>query len=134
MKSFLDTSDRTAVLDYLLARSAVLPDVDGGCWEWVGAKTRSGYGTFKAHGTQYYTHREAYKATGRRIAEGFQIDHLCQNKSCCNPAHLEAVSHEENTRRAKNRYWVAFMTENRAALNVSRRLGGSVIEPAEVER
>jgi hypothetical protein len=60
------------------------------------------------------------------------VDHLCRNRACWNPSHLDVVSREENTRRARNAHWARFLMDNRAALNVSRRIEGSVIEIAEV--
>jgi hypothetical protein len=44
------------------------------------------------------------------------------------------VTPEENTRRARNAFWKAFMEENRAALNVLKRIGGSVIEAEAVNQ
>ncbi|WP_406429838.1 HNH endonuclease [Streptomyces sp. NBC_01589] len=127
-------ADKAAVIAYLRSRSIIWPASEGGCWEWVAYRTPDGYGRFTAHGKQHYVHQEAVKASGRRIPEGQSVDHLCQNKACCNPGHLAVVSREENSRRARNVYWVAFMKENRAALNVLRKLGGSVLDPAGVNQ
>ena len=69
---------------------------DDGCWEWTGTHLPTGYGTFG----KAYTHRFAYELEVGSIPEGYDIDHLCRNRGCCNPAHLEAVTHYENTRRA----------------------------------
>jgi len=69
---------------------------DDGCWEWTGTHLPTGYGTFG----KAYTHRLAYELEVGSIPEGYDIDHLCRNRGCCNPAHLEAVTHYENTRRA----------------------------------
>ncbi|MEU6667591.1 HNH endonuclease signature motif containing protein [Streptomyces sp. NPDC046727] len=129
VKPVFDMADKAAVLAYLRSRSLMWPDSEGGCWEWMACRTPDGYGQFTASGRRYYVHREAFKASGRRIPDGWTIDHLCQNKACYNPDHLTAVTREENTRRARNAYWVAFMKDNRAALNVARKLGGSVFEP-----
>ena len=74
-----------------------------GCWDWTGAKTKEGYGMIGAGGEgnkRVLTHRAAYEMVNGPIPEGLQIDHLCRNTRCCNPAHLEAVTPEENNLRA----------------------------------
>lgn len=86
---------------------AVLPDrfwskVDksalGGCWSWIGCKARGGYGMFRL-GKMVLAHRIAYEAYIGDIPQGLEIDHLCRNRSCVNPEHLELVTHQENTLR-----------------------------------
>jgi len=94
-------------------------------------RTPDGYGRFTAGGKQDYVHREALKASGGYIPEGMTVDHWCLNRACWNPSHLDVVSREENTRRARNAYWARFLMGNRAALNVSQKLSGSVIEIME---
>jgi hypothetical protein len=69
---------------------------DNGCWEWTGAKMPTGYGHFQ--GTT--AHRASYEMFVGPIPEGLHVDHLCMNKSCVNPAHLEPVTPAENNRRA----------------------------------
>ncbi|TQJ56006.1 HNH endonuclease signature motif containing protein [Streptomyces sp. SLBN-115] len=128
MKTFLDITDKAAVLAYVRNRSIVWPAAEGGCWEWVCSTTPDGYGRFTADKRSYYSHREAFKASGRRIPEGWTLDHLCQNRACCNPIHLEPVTRGENTRRARNAYWVAFMKEHFAARRILQNVGGSVIQ------
>jgi hypothetical protein len=78
-----------------------------GCWLWTGARwsSRHGgpgdYGEFKvAPGRPASAHRVAYELVRGPIPEGLTIDHLCFNKLCVKPEHLEAVSSAENTRRA----------------------------------
>ncbi|WP_200306797.1 HNH endonuclease signature motif containing protein [Streptomyces adelaidensis] len=131
MKSFLDMAEKAAVLSYLRSRSIIWPESEGGCWEWTCSKTPDGYGRFTADNRSYYSHREAFKASGRRIPEGWTIDHLCQNKACCNPDHLSPVTRSENSCRARNDYWIAFMKDHFAARNVLQKIGGTVLE-AEV--
>lgn len=77
-------------------------DKSGECWEWVGGVSKAGYGLFK-ESRQVPTssaHRYALKLAGVAIPSGMEVDHLCRNKRCVNPAHLEAVTHSENNRRA----------------------------------
>lgn len=70
-----------------------------GCWTWTGSKHPLGYGMAKALGERY-AHRVSYRLHRGPIPEGLTIDHLCRNRSCVNPAHLEVVSLAENIRRA----------------------------------
>jgi len=72
---------------------------DTSCWVWIKSKDSSGYGTIGINKKTWSVHRVAYELWKGPIPEGLEIDHLCQTKACCNPAHLEAVSHAENVRR-----------------------------------
>ena len=69
------------------------------CWLWRGTDGTHGYGYFSVKGINLYAHRIAYLLEVGPIPEGYQIDHLCMNKGCVNPAHLEPVTGAENTRR-----------------------------------
>lgn len=73
-----------------------------GCWEWNGTRIPKGYGMWHLSGKRIYAHRHSWeKFYQSKIPKGLQIDHLCRNKSCCNPTHLEAVTCKENIRRSK---------------------------------
>jgi len=71
-----------------------------GCWNWTGAATVGGYGTYRTMGLATTAHRVAYIAWFGAIPEGAELDHLCRNTRCVNPAHLEPVTHLENVRRS----------------------------------
>lgn len=74
------------------------PDPSG-CVVWVGHKFRNGYGSISRGGRLLMAHRVAYVLAKGEIGEGLVIDHLCRNRTCVNPAHLEAVTHGVNLRR-----------------------------------
>lgn len=76
------------------------------CWEWSGTQNGRGYGFF-AIGTRYVqVHRYAYEKLRGPIPEGLTIDHLCMNKLCVNPDHLEPVTIGENVRRAQRAHGI----------------------------
>lgn len=73
--------------------------VENGCWVWQGYKCNWGYGRIKVHGQILVVHRVAYEEFIGPIAENLEIDHLCRNRMCINPAHLEPVAHKVNIQR-----------------------------------
>lgn len=77
----------------------VAEDPATSCWNWTGYLLR-GYGQYHpVHGKTVKAHRYSYEALVGPIPEGLTIDHLCANKSCVNPEHLEPVTRGENVRR-----------------------------------
>ena len=70
------------------------------CWEWLGAVNSDGYPVLWDGKRLAYAHRIAYEMVVRPVPKGFDVDHLCYHLRCVNPGHLEAVTHQENVRRA----------------------------------
>lgn len=90
---------------------------ENGCWIWNNGKTKDRYGVITIGGKKCYTHRLSYERRYGRIPNGLDIDHLCRDRSCMNPEHLEAVTRKENLARGehKNKYGV-----NREAITANK--------------
>jgi hypothetical protein len=82
-------------------------DTPEGCWEWTGAITSKGYGSIGHEGRRLSSHRLSYELLVGEIPDGLHLDHLCRNRKCCNPEHLEPVPQRTNTLRG-----VSFAAEN----------------------
>jgi len=73
-----------------------------GCWLWEAGLTDHGYGTFRLGGRsdgKIYAHIYTYELLIGRVPDGLELDHLCRTPSCCNPWHLEPVTHRINSLR-----------------------------------
>lgn len=84
----------------LLERFMAKVDTSGACWTWLGTRGNKGYGRLWVDGTNAMAHRVAYELAFGDIPEGSQIDHLCRNRGCVRPSHLEAVTCLENLHRS----------------------------------
>lgn len=71
---------------------------DDGCWQWQGRLNAGGYGTLHIDGCNL-AHRWHWQNINGPVPDGLDLDHLCRNRACCNPAHLEPVTRRTNVRR-----------------------------------
>lgn len=73
------------------------------CWEWTGSIDNKGYGRIAVDRRLTYTHRVSWElANGRPIPDGHVVDHVCENRKCFNPDHLQAITGRRNTNSRKN--------------------------------
>jgi hypothetical protein len=86
-------------LDRLLARCSESPD---GCWVHPKPHPPTGYGRVRHRGASQMAHRVVFRLLRSDVPTGLQLDHLCRNRACCNPWHLEPVTPKVNTRRARS--------------------------------
>ncbi len=78
------------------------------CWLWLGCLDGTGYGRiFWKNHKMLQAHRFAYELLVDKIPENLQCDHICRNRSCVNPAHIELVTNKINTLRG-----ISFAAEN----------------------
>ncbi|MFG2046124.1 HNH endonuclease signature motif containing protein [Micromonospora sp. NPDC048935] len=83
----------------VVQRFWVKVDTSGVCWEWIASVNSDGYGTFNSGAGTVGAHRFAWQLLVGPVPYQLELDHLCVNRRCVNPDHLEPVSRQENLRR-----------------------------------
>lgn len=71
------------------------------CWEWTGRQNRNGYGRIRWMGTEPVSHRLIWTLLRGPVDRRILLDHLCRNRLCCNPNHLDPVDNRTNTLRGE---------------------------------
>lgn len=90
-------------LDTVLKPLVSISNEPGGCWLWLGKiHAASGYGHKQSGARTLLAHRWMYSIFHGHITESMVLDHLCRNRACVNPAHLQVVSQATNNRRGNN--------------------------------
>lgn len=73
------------------------------CWEWTAWRDRHGYGGVRVNGRLIGAHVVSYELCVSPVPDGLELDHLCRNRSCVRPSHLEPVTKLENGLRGQSR-------------------------------
>ena len=84
-------------------RFIVKLDKSGKCWIWKAYKNKYGYGVFRFNKKMGLAHRFAFIYYVRELLPKETVDHKCFNRACCNPKHLQALSHKDNVERSTKR-------------------------------
>lgn len=100
-----------------------------GCWNWIACTDKDGYGVVLWQGHPKRAHRVVYELLVGLIGEGLTIDHLCENKRCVNPDHMEPIPWRENYAR-----WSSAITHCKSGHPFIQRKGGKVCRICDARR
>lgn len=101
-----------------------IPSTYVACWLWTGKPTQgTGYGRFRMQGRTFKAHVATYRLAIGPVPDGLELDHLCCNRMCVNPLHLEPVTKAENARRAVALRYPDFQRGSTALVAARRRQG-----------
>lgn len=78
---------------------------ENGCWIWQGSQDGHGYGNLRRNGKNVKAYRFYYQQKHGVVPKGMELDHKCRVKLCCNPDHLEPVTHAVNSQRAIGKHF-----------------------------
>ncbi len=82
-----------------IPKGILIPKLDTPCWNWIGHGNQGGYGRLRFNTEMLLSHRFLYELFIGKIPNGKQLNHICRNRRCCNPEHLEPVTNQENVGR-----------------------------------
>jgi hypothetical protein len=88
-----------SLIDFFILYGAKIAFKKSKCWHWTGCVTKKGYGVIRRDDKLIFAHVLMAEVVYGKKPRGFDTDHLCRNKDCLNPEHLEYVTHAENVRR-----------------------------------
>ena len=94
--------------------------LESGCWRWLLSTPKHGYGETWVDGKRWLAHVYYWVQKNGPVPDGLELDHLCRNRWCCNPDHLEPVTRTENVRRGDK----TKLTANQVAVIRRRLLNG----------
>lgn len=100
----------------ILAKIVRIPEC--GCWVWEGSISGYGYGETWWNNSKKFIHVLMHELFVGEVPDGFKVDHLCRVRCCCNPEHLEAVTHAENVKRGTG--WQHVVEKHKAATHCQR--------------
>jgi hypothetical protein len=130
----MDCSDSQKLQKYIESRSVMEPN--SGCWLWLLSDGSHGYpqGSLPAVTGERVSlaHRMSHLAFKGAIPEGYDVDHLCRNRCCVNPDHLEATTRHANRARQKGKVVSAHHTAADGCTTcgtVYRVVSGAIICP-----
>lgn len=94
-------TEKSNVLDRVIGHLGDASLDPAACWIWQGSRTNKGYGRIMRFGKQYHAHRVVWELLVGEVDPDLVLDHLCRERACVNPDHLEPVTNVENVRRGE---------------------------------